>query len=514
MDKTNSPNLAPVSSKNVLINSIWKFIATFITKSGALIFVILLARFLSPEGFGLYNLAMSVVLTLTLITDIGINNTLLRYVSFSLGKGNNKKAAAYTRYLFKLKFMLTIIISLALFSLSYPLSIFIFKKQEIFFPLIILSFYLVILSLENFLEYLFFAVKKVQFLTIKELILQTLRISFAFLVFVFLKGYNQLLGIFLSILLAQLVIFFFLYFVLKVKYSFLFFEEKESINKKEIFSFIRYLAVGNFSNMFFAYIDVIMLGIFLSSVYVGYYSAAVTLIGSLVAFVTVSNILLPLFAQINKSQLNYSYERVFKYACIISIPMVFGSFALGKYFIRLFYGLDYLPAVLPFYFLIPVIFFGIISDTLISLFSARAKPKYFASMLVLTALLNIILNYFLITLLLRVSSNWAMAGAAIATLVSRFFYFGSLFILARKKLKIDFNLASFIKPFFSGLIMFFIIFYINNLLQDMTLLLGVIEIIVGALIYFVLLYFFGGIGNAERNLIRSLFYKQLKKDTK
>ena len=142
-------------SKKIITESIWKFLSTLIIKVGALIFVVLLARFLRPEGFGLYNLAMSVVLFFALLADMGINKTFLRYISFSLSRDDKSQAAAYTKYISKLKLISLTVSSLLLLALSYPLAFFIFKKSELFIPLVIVSFYLIIISLERFFEYFF-----------------------------------------------------------------------------------------------------------------------------------------------------------------------------------------------------------------------------------------------------------------------------------------------------------------------------------------------------------------------
>ena len=69
-----------------------------------------------------------------------------------------------------------------------------------------------------------------------------------------------------------------------------------------------------------------MLGWFLPSEFVGFYSAAFTLIGSIYSFMLISEVLLPVFTQMNKNNLPNSFNRVLKYIFLISIPIVFGSF--------------------------------------------------------------------------------------------------------------------------------------------------------------------------------------------
>jgi len=77
--------------KQVLKNSFFNFFANILIRLGGIIFTAIIARFLLPEKFGIYSLALSIVLIFLTLTDMGINQTLLRYLAFSFPK--NKKRA-------------------------------------------------------------------------------------------------------------------------------------------------------------------------------------------------------------------------------------------------------------------------------------------------------------------------------------------------------------------------------------------------------------------------------------
>ena len=79
--------------KTVIQESFWTLIATLASRVGGLVFTILLARILMPAGFGLYSLALSISILFITFADLGINQTLLRYVSSSIEK-DRKKASA------------------------------------------------------------------------------------------------------------------------------------------------------------------------------------------------------------------------------------------------------------------------------------------------------------------------------------------------------------------------------------------------------------------------------------
>src|SRR4030042_1388664 len=141
--------------EQIIKNSFWNIVNSFINRIGGFILVILLSRLLMPEGFGKYSLVMTISLFFITFSDLGINQTLIRYISLEIGK-NNQKAVSYFKYLFRTRFLLTLSISLILLIGAYPLSLYIFNDISLFPYLTILSFYVFIVSLTGFFESLFF----------------------------------------------------------------------------------------------------------------------------------------------------------------------------------------------------------------------------------------------------------------------------------------------------------------------------------------------------------------------
>ena len=70
-------NLSSIAVKN----SVFALVFTVISKIGGAIFIILIARLLLPELFGVYSLAISIIVIIMTFTDLGISNTVVRYVS-------------------------------------------------------------------------------------------------------------------------------------------------------------------------------------------------------------------------------------------------------------------------------------------------------------------------------------------------------------------------------------------------------------------------------------------------
>ena len=57
---------------SIITNAFFQTSTGFIIKFGGLLFSVLLARFLLPELFGIYSLALTIIITLVTFTDFGI----------------------------------------------------------------------------------------------------------------------------------------------------------------------------------------------------------------------------------------------------------------------------------------------------------------------------------------------------------------------------------------------------------------------------------------------------------
>jgi Na+-driven multidrug efflux pump len=159
-----------------------------------------------------------------------------------------------------------------------------------------------------------------------------------------------------------------------------------------------------------------------------------------------------------------------------------------------------------------VLIFPVVSVNLfLSLFSAQEKPEIFAKLILITSVLNVILNLVLINALISVSQEWATAGVAIATTFSWVFYLFSFKFFSKRKLKLKISFKSVVKPFFSSMIMsLFLLLFIREV-GDMNFTLGILSVLVGAVIYFISMALLKGITIKDLNLVK-IILKHGKKD--
>jgi len=496
--------------KDAVVNSFWYFVAKVIEKAGAVIFTIILARFLLPEGFGVYNLAMSVVLIATGILNYSIDNTSMRYVSWAVGKNNKKKSSSYFIYLLKMKFVLILIFSILLLILAYPLSVFVFKKSFLFPILFISGFYMFVLAFESSYDVLFYVFKVVKGKAIKEIFKQTLRILIVLSIFFIIAKAYYIIGVIVGLILTNIAILVFSLLYFRRFAHFISNKEKIKISKgekKKILKFFYCLLGTGVAGLTFSYIDIIMLGIFLPETrYIGIYSASISLVLGITGMLGFASVFLPIFIKCKKNKLGELFNKVLKYSLMIALPIIFGIAAISNYIVFIIYGKEYLESSVLLTLTSFLIAEGAVGGIASAIFYTKEKPGSITKIAVFVLILDIILNVILINAFLNVSQLWASIGAAIATIISRYASLISLIVVMKKKFKIKINYVNLVKPLLSSVIMFISLWMLNKfIIKDINLFLGLLEIILGAAIYIFCMLIFKGISKEELSILKGVY---------
>ena len=397
-----------------------------------------------PELFGLYSLALATVFIFIGFTDMGIDSALIKYVSGFLGEENRKKAKQYLSYLFKLRtFLVFVIFMILLISAKFIAEN--YYNKPIFWALIVGSFYLLFLSFTNFFESLFFSVNKFKETFYKEIIFQISRLVLTLIVVLVLtkQGLSNMLLlslIMICLVLASFSALIFLLFKSKKGISFLQIKSKKisKSEKKEVNKFILPLTTTVLSGLFLSYVDIIMLGGFIiDSEFIGYYSAAFHLTGAAASLLAFSTVLFPIFSRLRGKRLKRGLTKTIKVVLPITIALsiliVFLTMIFSPLIIKIIYGGGYSNSIN----LLRILSLSIITGPIIAIYTnyfiSKGNTKIIAKLLILTTLLNICLNYILISIFIKQSHFLATIGAAIATIFSGFVYLTSLVISAKSK---------------------------------------------------------------------------------
>lgn len=415
-------------------NSTFQFSTTFVSKIGSLIFTIILARLLLPELFGLYSLALSTILIFASLADLGINSTVVKFISSSK---KNSKSKAYFSYLLRFKIKTSLISAGLLILLSKFLSYNYYNKPEIYLALVGGSIYLLLMGLVGIFEGVFQGVNNFKKGLHKEIILQTIRIIIVpisiLLLFKFFPKAINLLLVILGLSVSFLISLLFLYFSARKEVGFLKVksDELKLSEKKALFSFIIALSAVVFSGIFFGFIDIFILGRYVEAEFIGYYRVAYSLITSAIPLITFSSALLPLFSKIKGKSLERGLSKSLRLTFLIAVPSMVLTYLLSPVIIKLIFGESYLPSIniLRIFSVLMIILplIALHSSFLVS----QNRPKKVAQSLIISTFINIVLNYTLIFALLPYGQIYAVYGATIATIISKCVYLVMLLIHRR-----------------------------------------------------------------------------------
>ncbi|MEK6852952.1 MAG: flippase, partial [Nanoarchaeota archaeon] len=491
-------------SKDVFRNSLYNLLATLINRIGGLIFTVVVARILMPDLFGAYSLVLSILLIGLTVADFGLAQTSIRFVSDALGKKDERLARSYFKFILNVKILITLAISIILFLVAGLLSVFIFKNEALILPMKLSALYLFFVSLLDFLSFTFFTLKDVKYYFVKEIFYQILRISLIIPVVIVIASELKVSSIFVVLTIISILMLIYTIYIIRSKFGFILKGEIVRIDKKRILKFSMFLAIGILPGIFFTYVDTLMIGALMPIRYVGFYRAAYTIatsIGSLFMFYMV---VLPYFTQFEHEVFDRAFKKIFHLTSVIAFPASFGLALVAAPFIKLLYGPEYLPATLPLYLLAFLIIDVSLFTYFISIFQAKENPEIIAKVVGIAAILNIILNYFLIISLSKVKLEYGMLGAAIATIISRFFAGIYLAIVSAKKFNIKPAAQSIYKPLIASIVMALALILMPD---PSSIFVGVIEIIAAAVIYFVVLFLIKGITKEDISYVWDLFKK-------
>ncbi len=473
-------------ARRVLKNTIYNGLSILLANVVGVAVTIYVARALKPELFGIYSLALSIAFFLLTFTDLGLNTTLIRYVAHSYGNGDYELVRGYVKSLSKLKISLVFLVSILLFFLSDYISITVFKKPMLSKPLKVVSIFITFFSLAGFVNSIFNAFNDFKANFVRSLFYEISRLV---LIVLFVSMGLSVVGALLGFTVASLISLVALAVLLIRKYGKIVFGKAKAINWKRIVRFSSYLTLGSITWVVFAYVDSIMIGIFLPAEDVGYYRAAYNIVGAISGLVSIPTVLFPVFVQLEGRDLKNAFYRAFKYSAIVSFPIALGLPVISEPLIRFVYGAEYLPAV-GVMWVLSLLILGSSLGFWGPIFNAKEKPEYPVYVSTVAMILNVVLNYIFIL-------KMGIVGAAIATIISNVFSWVTLGFLSKRFFDVFPKIEDIVKPLVASLVMVAVVYKIglNNLLE------GIFAIVLGALTYFAVIFLVRGLTRDDINYV-------------
>ena len=437
----------------------------------------LITRVLGADSYGLFVLATNIFAFIVIIPQFGFENTIVRYVAYYRGKGEEAKVKGVIVFGFKLLLVLSLIVMAISFLMSPLISERIFERHELapLLKIILLSLPFVVIA--GFFYSALNGLKLIKYLVIGTNILNPL-IFFLLIIIVFYAGY-RLLGLIWAMAAMGLVGVMLSYYFLNKGY----FKHKKNlqpiVDKKELLDFAFPVYLNKLLNNAIRFAPIFIMGYFLTNKDIGVYNVgfrvAMLVSVSLGAFRQIfSPTISTLFAKNNIKLINQLYKTITKWIFTISlfpfcIIILFAEPILNIFGNEFTTGVNVL-LILVFSELISAAV-GLIGNIIIM--SGRPKVTLFNA--VINFLMILVLCFFLIP-------EYGIIGTAISYAITVIFInIISLFELYYFEKIQPFKL-SYLKPLIAAAIVFVIIFYAKTQININFY----IEMILGAVVFLTL----------------------------
>lgn len=455
-----------------------------------LVFLSLITKILGTQDYGIW-VQIRILMTLAVaFTFLGLQEALIRFIP---GEKSEEKVREGIYSSFFLIFFINLIVSLFLMAFAGYISI-LLKFDSIFIRL--LSLIVIFESLSAFFLVVVRSMKEIRkyFWTVALKLIGEIGLVTA----VIFIGHG-LIGAIFSILVVRVIIFLVLIFYITKKISFKY--PNFSLVKKYL-SFSLPTMMDGISYWVVTSSDRFFIAFFLGVTFVGYYVSAYS-IGSLLVFFIfplafmLSTILPKLFDENNLDEVKDYLRHSLKYLLLLIIPSTFGLSVLSRKLLILFSTKEISDEA---FFLVPFIatsifFYGVIYFFAQILVLAK-KTKTIALVWLISALLNLALNIIFIPIL-------GILGAAISTLAAYFCALILMYYFSFKEFHFKIEWYFILKTLMASVFMALPILWL-----DLSGLLGLIlEILLGAVIYLILIMALKGIDKKEINFLKNLIYE-------
>ena len=374
--------------------------------------VVYLARILGPADYGDISLALALVSYFSLLASFGLP---------TIGTREVARAQTDSRDAVSVLFSLRVGLAISLYSMLVLYGVFFVSNQRLFYLLVLYG--LTMVSSACLLDWFFVGMEDLQSITVANLLGTIVSCS---LVFLWVKDATNIYFI---------PMFSFVGSVITCCYLLNLYRKVQSLhfcfNRAQFLALLRAampFAIAGFLSQVYENMDMILLGYFVGSEEVGYYSVAykiVVVLSSIIAIYSQSTwpVMIRLLGS-NKQQVGEFLKQNIHTMLYFMIPVITGGTILAHNLITVFFGEAYAPAVIPFVLLLYYVFFMALSITMANLLLAVKQDKSYLGALALGAIANVSGNLILIP-------YWRATGSAVAMVIAELIVFFCLLTKVR-----------------------------------------------------------------------------------
>jgi len=471
---------AKTVGKNILV----LFVSQLASMGFGFFYLILSARYLGPELFGLLTFALAFTGIFGLLLDLGLNNLAVREVARDKSRANEylSNITFIKLIMGVITFGLTVVVVHSLGYAEETIAIVYLLTLSTVFSAVTASFYVIFQSFE-----------KMEYQSVAGILTSLLMLTGAIILIA--RGAGVVAFAAVTLISSALVL----------GYSFFICVRKFKLFNAEAnldfwWPTIRQALPFGLSSVFvtiYFWIDSLMLSLIQGNQAVGFYNAGYRLVFSLLFIPAVfSTAVFPAMSRFyisSRDSLQLMWKEFLRFMLILSIPIAVGTTLLAGRFVALIFGDGYAPSVAVLQVLIWSLVFIFANATFVRLFESANMQIVVTKITGLMVIVNVAINLVLIP-------KFSYVGASFAILITEFIALVILFFLAERGLYVHkkTELANIVLKIVSASAMMglFIAFF-----QTFNLLLLVMS---AALLYFGMLYLVKGIKKEDIVLMKSI----------
>jgi len=491
--------------KLLVKSSLIVFVFLFLSKLLFYIYRLIIARSFGPEVYGLFSLALIILLWFVSLSSLGFDQGLLRFISLYRGKKQNENIRYLSRFTIRILLFLSIFAGFLLFFLSDIIAIQVFHNENLTFFLKVFSFTIPLYIFANLFLAILRAYEKIVWYSFIMNVFQNI-IKVSSIIILILVGFSANAVVF-SYFLGIFGMFALAFYVLKKSIPGAF--KPSSLRKdvkirltKNFFSYSWPIMFLGILNSIFYFIDSLTIGFFKNAVEVGLYNAAVP-IAALMGFAPelFMQLFFPLitkeFSRKNFHLIKDLSQQVGKWIFILNLPFLIIMFFFPGAIINLLFGEEYLAAATALRILSVGFFFATLSISIpLNLLSTMGKSKLLLINLLVVSIFNLVLNIILVP-------RYGINGAAFSTLLANIIFGSILLIQVRHFSSIIPLRKKAIRIFIVSLIPTLLLLYLKTVIPISFVSL----ILLGSLFlfsYILLIFIFGCLDRNDFLIIKSI----------
>ncbi|MBI5797817.1 flippase [Candidatus Woesearchaeota archaeon] len=415
--------------KAIAKGAIILLLGSIVGKLFAFFYRIILSR-LGEQAYGEISLGMALFGLLSVISILGLDTGILRFISTARTENNPQKIKGTLLYASKIIFFLGLLFSILLFFLSDWIANTFFHTENLAIILKALAFALPLDGLRSILSNAFKAFQKLEYDIYGRVITESFTKIILTLLFIYLGMgvFGAALAYSFSVVLSFIMLFFYLE---KKTFSVLNQKIEALYNKRELLNYSLPLVFNSLTIIIIAWADTLMLGYFADTATVGIYNVAIPTAKLILIFPTAfASLYLPIIAGLyaNTEEFKKIYYTTTKWIVLINGLCFAWLIIYGKELVSTFFGANYTAAYLPLVILSIGYFINGAIYTSRDILLLTKKTRLIFGITTISCILNIILNIILIP-------SWGMLGAAASSSIALIFMSLAFLFYAKKEAK-------------------------------------------------------------------------------